>query len=76
LLQILDEYGSFGDKAGDIIPSVCYFFMGFLMGALRMLEDPISKCLLRKLGPFFIGSQLAMETIVLCPVTVQGKKVY
>jgi len=39
-----------------------------------MLEDPISKCHLRKLGPFFIGSQLAMVTIVLNHVILQGKK--
>jgi len=31
----------------------------------KMLEDPILKCRLRKLGPFFFGSQLAMVTIVL-----------
>lgn len=39
-----------------------------------MLEDPISKCHLRKLGPFFIGSQLAMVTIVLNRVILQRKK--
>jgi len=42
-------------------------------GVEKILEDPISKCHLRKLGPFFIGSQLAMVTIVLYPVTMQGK---
>jgi hypothetical protein len=63
-------YGFFGDEGGNILLSICHVFTGFLMGALRMLEDPISKCLLRKLGSFFIGSQLAMEKIVLCPVTV------
>jgi hypothetical protein len=31
----------------------------------EMIEDPILNCRLRKLGPFFFGSQLAMVPIVL-----------
>jgi len=57
-------YGFSGDKGGisSLLPCLHRFPYGSFK---KMLEDPILKCHLRKLGPFFFGSQLAMVTIVL-----------
>jgi len=41
LLQRLDAYGSFGDKAGNIALPVCYVFTGFLMESRRYLRSNI-----------------------------------
>jgi hypothetical protein len=64
-----------GDKAEKYPPIILPCLHGLPYGSSDvMLEDPISKCHLRKLGPFFIGSQLAMVTIVLNRVILQRKK--
>uniref|UniRef100_A0A0A9HNJ6 Uncharacterized protein n=1 Tax=Arundo donax TaxID=35708 RepID=A0A0A9HNJ6_ARUDO len=53
--------------AGSILPSSCCLH-GLPHGSFeKMREDPIKICHLRKPGPFLIGSQLAMVTIVLYP---------
>ena len=41
LLQRLDAYGSFVDKAGNIVLPVCYVFTGFLMESRRYLRSNI-----------------------------------
>jgi hypothetical protein len=64
-----------GDKAEKYPPIILPCLHGLPYGSSDvMLEDPISKCHLRKLGPFFIGSQLAMVTIVLKPCYFAIKK--